>query len=79
MKTRKNWTENEIALLRASILNNAEDIQFLCKALGRSEGSIMCQLGRERMTLYDQGYNQFKDPIYTGKTIGYKAKNKITI
>jgi hypothetical protein len=72
MKIKKAWSNTEIALLRAAILNNAEDINFLSKALGRSEGSIRCQLGRQRMTL---GY----DPIYTGKTIGYKVIPKISI
>jgi len=64
MKVYKKWSLNEIALLRAVILNKAEDVQFLAKSLNRSEGSICCRLGRERMKL---GLN----PIYTGKTIGY--------
>lgn len=66
------WTEKEIVLLRAVIINNAEDIKFLSNALGRSEGSITCQLARERMTMGET-------PIYTGKTIGYKPHPKILI
>jgi len=72
MKTYKKWNENEIALLRAAILNNAENVTFLAKSLDRTEGSICCKLGRERMTMG-------LDPIYTGKTIGYTEYPKITI
>jgi len=72
MKTYKKWNENEIALLRAAILNNAENVTFLAHSLNRTEGSICCKLGRERMTMG-------LDPIYTGKTIGYTEYPKITI
>lgn len=72
MKVRKNWSLNEIALLRAAILNKAEDVQFLAKSLNRSEGSICCRLGRERMNM---GY----PPKYTGKTIGFKKTPLISI
>jgi hypothetical protein len=72
MKTFKKWTDKEVALLRASIINNVEDVTFLSNALGRSEGSISCKLGRERM-------NMNLDPIYTGKTIGYSKSPKISI
>ena len=33
MKTVKKWTNSEIALLRAAIINNAEDVEFLSKSL----------------------------------------------
>jgi len=46
MNEPKRWSEKEIALVRAAIINNAEDIKFLSGALGRSEGSIYCKLGR---------------------------------
>ena len=72
MKTYKKWNENEIALLRSAILNNAENVTFLANSLNRTEGSICCKLGRERMTMG-------LDPIYTGKTIGYTEYPKITI
>ena len=72
MKTVKKWTNGEIALLRAAIINNAEDVEFLSKSLNRSSGSIYCKLGRERMTMG-------LDPIYTGKTIGYNPVPKISI
>jgi len=72
MKTYKKWNENEIALLRAAILNNSEDVKFLSTSLNRSEGSIYCKLGRERMTMG-------LEPIYTGKTIGYTPVDKISI
>jgi hypothetical protein len=72
MKTVNKWTNSEIALLRAAIINNAEDVEFLSKSLNRSFGSITCKLARERMTM---GY----DPIYTGKTIGFTVVPKISI
>ena len=72
MKIKKSWSDSEIALVRSVILNNVEDISFLSKALNRSEGSIHCKLGRERMTMG-------LDPIYTGKTIGYNPVPKISI
>ncbi len=72
MNAPKRWSEKEIALVRAAIINNVEDVTFLSNALGRSEGSIQCKLGRERMTMG-------LDPIYTGKTIGYNPQPKISI
>jgi hypothetical protein len=72
MKKYKKWDENEIALIRAAILNNVEDVEFLSKSLNRTVGSICCKLGRERMTLD-------RDPIYTGRTIGYNEYPKILI
>lgn len=72
MNAPKRWSEKEIALVRAAIINNAEDIKFLSGALGRSEGSIYCKLGRERMTLG-------LEPVYTGKTIGYNPQPKVSI
>ena len=72
MNAPKRWSEKEIALVRAAIINNVEDVKFLTNALGRSEGSIYCKLGRERMTMG-------LDPIYTGKTIGYNPQPKISI
>lgn len=72
MNAPKRWSEKEVALVRAAIINNAEDIKFLSNALGRSEGSIHCKLGRERMTMG-------LEPVYTGKTIGYNPQPKISI
>ena len=72
MNAPKRWSEKEIALVRAAIINNAEDIKFLSGSLGRSEGSIYCKLGRERMTLA-------LEPVYTGKTIGYNPHPKVSI
>lgn len=72
MNAPKRWSEKEIALVRAAIINNVEDVNFLSNALGRSEGSIHCKLGRERMTMG-------LEPIYTGKTIGYNPQPKISI
>jgi hypothetical protein len=72
MNAPKRWSEKEIALVRAAIINNVEDVKFLSNALGRSEGSIYCKLGRERMTMS-------LEPIYTGKTIGYNPQPKISI
>ena len=72
MNAPKRWSEKEIALVRAAIINNVEDVKFLTNALGRSAGSIHCKLGRERMTMG-------LDPIYTGKTIGYNPQPKISI
>ena len=75
MRSRKKWTDEEIALIRAIILNNVEHtemIKFLSLHLERSEGSIYLKLARERMTM---GLN----PKYAGKSIGYKAHPKISI
>ena len=72
MNAPKRWSEKEIALVRAAIINNVEDVMFLSNALGRSEGSIHCKLGRERMT-------KGLEPVYTGKTIGYNPQPKISI
>ena len=72
MNAPKRWSEKEIALVRAAIINNVEYVNFLSNALGRSEGSIHCKLGRERMTMG-------LEPIYTGKTIGYNPQPKISI
>jgi len=72
MNAPKRWSEKEIALVRAAIINNVEDVMFLSNALGRSEGSIHCKLGRERMTMG-------LEPVYTGKTIGYNPQPKISI
>jgi len=72
MNAPKRWSEKEIALVRAAIINNVEDVKFLTNALGRSEGSIYCKLGRERMTMG-------LEPLYTGKTIGYNPQPKISI
>jgi hypothetical protein len=72
MNAPKRWSEKEIALVRAAIINNVEDVMFLSNALKRSEGSIHCKLGRERMTMG-------LEPVYTGKTIGYNPQPKISI
>ena len=72
MNAPKRWSEKEIALVRAAIINNVEDVKFLSNALDRSEGSIHCKLGRERMTMG-------LEPVYTGKTIGYNPQPKISI
>lgn len=72
MKDYKTWSDDEIALIRASIKNNAEDMDYLMKALGRTEGSIACRLGRERM---DMGLKS----NYTGETIGNNGKGPVTV
>jgi len=71
-KVYKKWSNEEVALIRAAIKNGAEDINYLTKSLNRSQGSIACRLGRERMYL---GLN----PIYTGKTIGYNPRGPISL
>jgi hypothetical protein len=71
-KVYKKWSNEEVALVRAAIKNNAEDINYLCESLNRSQGSVACRLGRERMYL---GLT----PIYTGKTIGYNPRGPISL
>ena len=73
MKNYKKWSDNEIVLLRAAILNGNEDLDYLSKTLGRSQGSIACQLGRERF------YHFGLEPIYVGKTIGANIKPLISV
>jgi hypothetical protein len=72
MKDYRKWTTDEVALVRAAIKNNAEDMNYLTKSLNRSEGSISCRLGRERMSM---GLT----PNYTGETIGHVKTEPILV
>lgn len=73
MKKYKKWKESEVALVRAAIKNDAEDLSYLTKSLDRSEGSVICKLGRERMIL------GLSPKGYTGKTIGYRHTGPISV
>ena len=72
MKDYKKWTKDEVALVRAAIKNNAEDMNYLTKALNRTEGSVSCRLGRERMSMG-------LESNYTGETIGHVKTEPILI
>lgn len=78
-KNYKLWSKNEIALIRATILNgglqepNPSELSHLSNLLDRSIGSIACKVGREKMTLG-------LDPKgFTGKTIGYNPVGPIAV
>ena len=72
MKDYKTWSKDEIALVRAAIKNNAEDMNYLTKALNRTEGSVACRLGRERMSMG-------LESNYTDSTIGHKKTEPILV
>jgi len=42
MKDYRKWSDDEVSLVRAAIKNNAEDMNYLTKALNRKEGSVAC-------------------------------------
>ena len=72
-KIYKKWKTEEVALIRAAIKNDAEDLSYLTKSLDRSTGSVVCKLGRERMIM------GLSPKGYTGLTIGYRHTGPISI